>query len=114
MTDRPGPRSAVGARLVALGASVAATLGLMGGMAAAADAGGQTAGSTSTAVDLQNPAAAPQLQATNAPPTTPSRPSAAPATTAITPPPPVTPQPQVAAPQPQPTTAPPTTSSRAS
>ncbi len=56
MTDRAG--SAAGTRLLALGTSVAATLALMGGMAAAApDAG--TVTSTPASVDQQRPGAAP-------------------------------------------------------
>jgi hypothetical protein len=65
-------RTAVGARVLALGASVAATLALMGGMAAAAPDTGTTASSpgTSATVDPQRPAPPPQLHPTTAPPTT--------------------------------------------
>jgi hypothetical protein len=67
MTDRAG--SAAGTRLLALGTSVAATLALMGGMAAAApDAA--TVTSTPASVDQQRPGAAPRLTPTTAPPTT--------------------------------------------
>lgn len=79
MTDHPRPGTAVGARLLALAASLAAALGLMGGMAAAADNNTATGsgaapgpGSTAT-VAPQQPAPAPQLRPTTAPPTTTSR-----------------------------------------
>jgi hypothetical protein len=69
MTDRA--RTAAGARLLALGASVGATLALMGGMAAAADEAGTGTSppGTSTAADPQQPAP-PRLDPTTAPPTT--------------------------------------------
>ena len=68
MTDRA--RTATGARVLALGASVAATLALMGGMAAAAPDTGSGPGSpgSSATVDPQGPAAPPQLHPTTAPP----------------------------------------------
>lgn len=70
MTDRAP--TAVGARLVALGASVAATLALMGGMAAAApDTGAATTPpGTSATVDPRQASPQPQPRATTAPPTT--------------------------------------------
>ncbi|MGY1782583.1 hypothetical protein [Geodermatophilus sp. SYSU D01036] len=69
MIDRA--RTAVGARVLALGASVGVTLALMGGMAVAADDAGTatTAPGTSTTVDPQQPAA-PRPAPTTAPPTT--------------------------------------------
>ncbi|MGY1708584.1 hypothetical protein ACI8AC_03650 [Geodermatophilus sp. SYSU D00758] len=72
MTDRA--RTAVGARVLALGASAAATLALMGGMAAAAPDTGTapTSPGTATPVDPQqaSPRPQPQPQPTTAPPTT--------------------------------------------
>jgi hypothetical protein len=69
MTDRV--RTAVGARVLALGASVAATLALMGGMAAAAPDNGPGSGTPGTfaTLDPQGPASPPQVHPTNAPPT---------------------------------------------
>lgn len=78
MTDHPRPGTAVGARLLALAASLAATLGLMGGMAAAADdtaigSGAAPGPGSTTTVSPQQPAPAPQLRPTTAPPTTTGR-----------------------------------------
>jgi hypothetical protein len=68
MTDRG--RTAVGARVLALGASAAATLALMAGMAAAPDTAVGDPPGTSGTVDPLRPAAPPQLHPTTAPPTT--------------------------------------------
>jgi hypothetical protein len=69
MTERA--RTAVGARLLASGASIGATLALVGGMATAAgDTGTATPPlATSHAVDPQQPAP-PRLHPTTAPATT--------------------------------------------
>jgi hypothetical protein len=69
MTDRAS--TAAGTRVLALGASVAATLALMGGMAAAAPDTGTATSSPgrSATVDPQQPAP-PRLDPTTAPPTT--------------------------------------------
>ena len=67
MTDRTG--AAAGARLLALSTSVAATLALMGGMAAAAPDPG-TGTSAPTSVDHQRPGSVPRLNPTTGPPTT--------------------------------------------
>jgi hypothetical protein len=70
MTDRA--RTAVGARVLVLGASVAATLALMGGMAAAAPATGAATNTPriSATVDPQQAFQPPQPRPTAAPPTT--------------------------------------------
>jgi hypothetical protein len=70
MTDRA--RTAVGARVLALGASAAATLALMGGMAAAAPDTGAATNPPGTSVtgNPQQASPQPQPQPTTAPPTT--------------------------------------------
>lgn len=70
MTDRA--RTAVGARVLALGASVATTLALMGGMSAAAPAIGGAISPPGTSVtgDPQPTSPPSQLRPTTAPPTT--------------------------------------------
>jgi hypothetical protein len=70
MTDRA--RTAVGARVLALGASVAATLALMAGMAATGpDTGAATSPpGTPVTVDPQQASPQPQPRPTTAPPTT--------------------------------------------
>lgn len=60
-----------GARVLALGASVATTLALMGGMAAAPGTGTETSSPVPpAAMDPQRSSAPPQLHPTTAPPTT--------------------------------------------
>jgi hypothetical protein len=69
MTDRP----AVGARLIAVGGSVAATLALMAGMAWADQHAAPGTAPVDTSVQPGAPAAQPGFTPTDAPPVTSSR-----------------------------------------